>query len=69
MTPDQLRDWITQHCKGNKALAARELGITRASLDTYLSGVAPVTGKPRPIPKYISLACQALSLQWMRNTP
>ena len=68
MTPAQFQSWIDQHCKGNKAMAAREIGITRHTVDALLSGVAPTTGKPRTIPRYIELACEALSLRWKSTT-
>lgn len=61
MTPSQFQAWIDHHCNGNKAMASREIGITRHTVDNLLSGVAPKSGKAREIPRYIELACEALS--------
>jgi len=43
----------------NKVKASKELGIARFTLDGYLNG-------KQPVPRYIELACEALSLRWKR---
>jgi Bacterial regulatory protein, Fis family len=53
MTSQSLQSWITTHCKGNKSAACRALGITRPTLEVYLTG-------KKPVPKYIALACAAI---------
>lgn len=60
MTPDQLRTWM-ESLGLNKVRASSELGITRMTLDKYLR-----EGK---IPRYIELACEALSLRWQKIKP
>lgn len=56
MTPSQLNAWM-KAMDFNKVRASKELGIARFTLDGYLNG-------KQPIPRYIELACEALSLRW-----
>ena len=53
MTPSTLIAWMTR-LGYNKSEAAEALGIARSTLDRYLAGSVN-------IPKYIELACEALS--------
>lgn len=56
MTPTQLEAWM-KSLGLNKIKAAKEIGISRRTLDTYLDGTYP-------IPRTVELACEALSLRW-----
>jgi len=59
MNPSQLKHWMDS-LGFNKVKASKELGIARFTLDGYLNG-------KQPVPRYIELACEALSLRWKRD--
>lgn len=59
MTPTQLKHWMDS-LGFHKSGAASALGISRTTLDGYLA-------KKHPIPIYIELACEALSLRWQKT--
>lgn len=58
MTTIQLEAWMDS-LGLNKVNAAKEIGISRMTLDAYLKG--------RQIPRYIELACEAISLRWQKS--
>jgi len=53
MTPDTLRAWLTERDWTNRR-AATELGVHPNTIGNWLSGTTP-------IPRYIALACGALT--------
>ena len=55
MTSQSLQSWLIINCNGRKSTACRQLGISRPTLDKYLSG-------KKLVPKYIALACAAIEL-------
>ena len=43
MQPEQLRQWIDEHCGGNQTRSAREMGIAPQNLRLRLNGQRPIT--------------------------
>ena len=61
MRPQSLSAWM-ESLGLNEVKASKSLGIARNTLRGYLAG-------KHPIPLYVELACEALSLRWQMLKP
>lgn len=60
MTPATLLAW-RQRLGFNRSEAASALGLSRNAYTAYEENKPLSNGKPRKIPEYIALACQAIA--------
>jgi len=60
MTNEEIKNW-RKSLNLTQAEAAERLGVTRRGYQMYEAGVRNDDGRPVIIPKYIALACAAIS--------